>query len=217
MLNSEIWKNIEGFNGRYQVSTLGRVRNNRGRILKAYINNSGYACLKLAGGAQVNFLVHRLVASAFVKNADPSTQTVVNHINFNRLDNKASNLEWCSTQENLKASRVAGRMPYNRPTLGVKLSGQRKGTSQFHGVFRRDYQYKGVTRERWWAYLRVAGKTLETKSFPTELEAAQFYDLLLAKYKVSHKPKNFPNQTETPNDYPAREYSQAAGNGSHPG
>lgn len=193
MLNSEIWKDIGGFEGRYQVSNLGRVRNLKGRVLKPYINNSGYSCLKLAGGIQTNFLVHRLVARAFVENNSPATKDVVNHINFDRLDNSAVNLEWCDTQENLAASRAAGRMPYNKPTLGLKLGGQRSGTSRFHGVFRRDYKYKNTTRERWWAYLSVGGKTLETKSFPTELEAAKYYDSLVDKHGAATKPKNFPN------------------------
>lgn len=125
MLNEEIWKDVAGFENLYQVSNFGRVKNHKGLVLKPYTNNNGYECIKLAGREQRNFLVHRLVAIAFI----PTEQSnlTVNHIDFNRLNNRADNLEWCSTRQNLEHSRKAGRMPYNYPTLGKKLKGERKG------------------------------------------------------------------------------------------
>lgn len=212
MLNNEIWKTIQGFAGRYQVSNLGRIRTKR-KVMKPFTNNNGYDCIKFAGGAQKHFLVHRLVAEYFVQNPNPFEFTVVNHKDFNRRNNIAENLEWCTTRQNLKASRDANRMPYNFPTLGKKLGGQRRGTSTYHGVFRYDYRYKGKIVERWRAYLCVKGKRLESKSFPSEIEAARYYDFLLDKYQVTSKPRNF---IEMPNDYPEREYNQAVGNGSRP-
>ena len=214
MLNEEIWKDVIGFEGKYEVSTLGQVRNSLGRVMKPYINNSGYACIKLTGGDKKHFLVHRLVAAAFVDN--PAKHSVVNHLDSHRLNNAANNLEWCTTKENLQHARDLGRMPYNKPTLGKKLKGGRIGTSGFHGVFRRDYKYKGKVVEKWRCYLCVEGKVLESKTFPTELEAALHYDHLLAKYGITSKPKNFPKNFKMPNDHHESEYSQAAGNGSHP-
>ena len=191
VLNSEIWKDVVGFEGVYQVSDLGRVRNSRGMIMKFFTNNSGYFCIKLSvgNGKTKGFLAHRLVAAAFL--GEPEGNLVVNHINFDRLDNRLSNLEWCSTSENLEHSRAAGRMPPSYGSLGKKLSGGRKGSSEYHGVFRQDYKYKGKTVEKWRAYLCVEGRNLETKSYPTELEAAKYYDHMLDKYNITNKPRNF--------------------------
>ncbi|MRN38568.1 HNH endonuclease [Neisseria sp. N95_16] len=173
------------------MSNLGKIRNSKGKVLKTYTNNSGYACVKLASKRRRHCLVHRLVAEAFVVNPDPNKYNVVNHLDANRLNNVSSNLEWCSTKQNLAHARALGRMVYNKPTLGRKLKGQRVGSSSYYGVFRNDYKYKDTIKEKWVAYLRVNGKTLETKSFDTELEAAKYYDYLLDKYQVTTKPKNF--------------------------
>lgn len=194
MLNEEIWKDVVGFDGLYQVSNLGRVRNRRGKLMKFYQNNNGYLMLKLVGKPQTHYLVHRLVAMAFVSN--PENFSVVNHIDANRNNNQASNLEWCTTKGNINHAKQLGNMPYNKPTLGKKLGGKRKGTSQYFGVFRKDYKYKGKIVEKWCAYLCVCGKTLEQKSFLTELEAAQYYDALIAKYNITTKPLNFPNESK---------------------
>lgn len=193
MLNDEIWKDIDGYNGRYQVSTLGRVRNHQGRIMKPYIQNNGYLMVKLVGW-QRHWLVHRLVAITFIPN--PMNLPVVNHLDSNRTNNCVSNLEWVTTKQNVAHAKAFGRMVYNKPTLGLKLSGGRQGTSKYHGVFRRDYRYKDTVREKWWAYLCINGKDVERKSFPTELEAAQYYDYLVDKYGVTTKPKNFPNESK---------------------
>lgn len=194
MLNVEIWEEIKGYDGRYCVSSAGRIRNASGRILKFYLNNSGYLCIKLAGRSQTHYLVHRLVAETFLSN--PSHLPVVNHKDSDRLNNRVENLEWVTVKQNLDHARAKGRMPYNKPTLGKKLSGGRRGTSKYHGVFRKNYTYKGVTQERWVAYLCIQGRTLEQKLFLTEMQAALHYDYLIDKYAVDCKPKNFPNETK---------------------
>ncbi|MFY0128065.1 NUMOD4 domain-containing protein [Bacillus cytotoxicus] len=111
----ETWKDIEGFEGFYQVSNLGKIRSLdryvpkrngqkqffRGKIISTYINNSGYECVDLArGGKKVKNTVHRLVAKHFCKGYREKLD--VNHIDADRLNNKAENLEWMSRIENIR-------------------------------------------------------------------------------------------------------------------
>lgn len=102
---SERWADIDGFDGRYQVSTRGHVRSFahdkiNGRLLKITHYPNGYAKVQLgAGGPQL--LVHRLVAKAFIP-GDHMLQ--VNHLNGVRDDNRVENLEWLSCSDNHRHS-----------------------------------------------------------------------------------------------------------------
>ena len=119
----EVWKDIKGFEGRYQVSNMGRVRgldrwtNNerprfvKGKILKPTINKKehskfGYYHVSLSDGNRnyTHYEVHRLVALHFVPGYKEGL--VVNHINEYSLDNRAENLEWCTPGYNLAYSDV---------------------------------------------------------------------------------------------------------------
>lgn len=110
---SEIWKDIEGYDGKYQVSNLGRVRSvdhiercggknptmtrtYKGRILKQHLLNSGYLSVPII--LYPHILVHRAVAKAFV--AGYFNGAVVNHKDENRLNNRFDNLEWVTQKEN---------------------------------------------------------------------------------------------------------------------
>ena len=106
----EIWKNIEGFEGLYQVSSEGRVkslerkvhhgRTVKERILKPNMDRGGYLLVYLyAGGKRKTLKVHRLVCQAFHDN--PDNKQEVNHINEDKTDNRACNLEWCTRIENV--------------------------------------------------------------------------------------------------------------------
>ncbi len=118
----EIWKDIEDYEGLYQVSDLGRIKSlerdvvyskNKKpaarceRILKQHLNNAGYLFVTLAkNGINKMLYVHRLTAFAFVPN--PDNKPEVNHINSNKLDNRAINLEWNTPSENILHSYKHG-------------------------------------------------------------------------------------------------------------
>lgn len=93
----EKWKDVVGYEGLYEVSNTGEVRRN-GRKLKPALS-CGYKVVNLSkNGKERTYLVHRLVATAFVPNLNGDN--CVNHIDEQPLNNNASNLEWCSVAYN---------------------------------------------------------------------------------------------------------------------
>lgn len=108
----EMWKDIPGYVGLYQVSDLGRVRSVdrviprkngplplKGKILKQFVKNSGRLEVHLSReGKWTHWLVHRLVAIAFLDN--PNNLPQINHLNGDPRDNRLVNLEWCDQSRN---------------------------------------------------------------------------------------------------------------------
>lgn len=101
----EIWKDIEGYEGLYQISSFGNIRSfykhnfRKGDVLRTF-NNGGYRrALLYKDGVSKKILVHRLVANAFIPKVEG--KPLVNHIDGNRTNNRVDNLEWCTNQENI--------------------------------------------------------------------------------------------------------------------
>lgn len=108
-MNGEMWRDINGYKGYYQVSNFGRVKRVGGNILKPVPNGNGYVKVHLCKDAIVKkFFVHRLVAKAFVPN--PRGVDCVNHLDENPLNNRADNLEWVTKAENNRYGTMPQRI-----------------------------------------------------------------------------------------------------------
>lgn len=106
-LPNEIWKDVVGFEGIYLVSNLGRIQSLardrilENKILKQYINFSGYVIIKLQNNGKIfSRKVHRLVAIAFKPN--PNNYSEINYISGVKTENHVENLEWCDHHHNMK-------------------------------------------------------------------------------------------------------------------
>ena len=94
----EIWKDIEGYEGRYKVSNKGRVYDNKLDKFIGY-ESLGYMCVALCKDKkQKKCRVHRLVAQAFIPN--PDNLPGINHKDENKTNNCVENLEWCTVKYN---------------------------------------------------------------------------------------------------------------------
>lgn len=137
---NEIWKDINGFEGLYQVSNLGRVRSLdrvieridgrhaklRGVVLSPSINNAGYFQVALSReGIVCDKQIHSIVAETFLTKVDGFD---VDHINFNKLDNRVENLRYISHIDNVRRSvfyrtnydKSLGHNPNAKTIIGVK-------------------------------------------------------------------------------------------------
>jgi hypothetical protein len=121
----EIWKDIKGYEGLYQVSNLGNVKSLKFKnniILKGGIDSSGYKVVSLRdyNKKQSTKTVHRLVAIAFINNTQ--NKKCVNHINGIKTDNRIENLEWNTYNENMNHSFRTGlrKIGGNHP-MAVKM------------------------------------------------------------------------------------------------
>lgn len=96
----EQWKDIKGYEGYYQISSYGKVKNIvTGNILKPSKSKTGYLHITLCYTNRKDFLIHRLVALAFLQN--PNNFPEVNHKDEDKSNNCADNLEWCTAKYNV--------------------------------------------------------------------------------------------------------------------
>lgn len=101
------WKEIQGYNGRYFISSNGQIKNKYGKILKPWIRNGYYTIGLMINKKRTNYYVHRLVAEYFLSNPDKQ-RNFVNHLDGDKLNNNVSNLEWCTQQENVQHAYETG-------------------------------------------------------------------------------------------------------------
>lgn len=170
---SEIWKPVVNYEGLYEISNLGSLRScehkvpvsHRGyngyrtvhqQICKTGINKFGYEVVKLCKNRKYKqAFIHRLVAQAFIPNPDDLPQ--VNHIDENKLNNCADNLEWCTRKYNC-----------NYGTRNTKVSNSRKGM-----------QFTDAHREN----LRKAHKAIVTDEFREKMRNVHLGTRLTEEHK----------------------------------
>lgn len=130
-----VWLPVLGFEGVYEVSSLGQVRNQKGEILKQGIKRTPCTCYKVVhlwkDGAYYTKYVHRLIAEAFIPN--PNNLPMINHKDEDGTNNLISNLEWCTREYNVnygtakerRAKKIRGRESEKRkPVLQYDLDGK---------------------------------------------------------------------------------------------
>lgn len=133
-MDKEIWKDIENYEGIYQISSYGRIKslkrktNNqfgkRDIILKAQ-RNGNYLGVRLSkNGNTKTYFVHRLVAKVFIQN--PNNYNVVNHLDSNPLNNNVNNLELTTYKGNMQHCIMQGRFADNTKYLKHEGFGKKK-------------------------------------------------------------------------------------------
>lgn len=172
----EIWKDIEGYEGLYQVSNLGRVKNKkRNKILSLSKYRTGYSkCGLYKNHTPKTYAVHRLVAQAFIPN--PKHYPVVNHEDETRDNNRVDNLEWCTIKYNVNFGNAQKRKAENRDYYHSKYAvAQVKKMSHDNKI--PIYGFKG-DKKIWFSSSKVAAQY--TKATPSTVS-----DVLRGRYKTS--------------------------------
>ncbi len=162
----EIWKDIQGYEGIYQISDLGLVKSlsrnilksgkysykTKEKILKPSIDNDGYCVVTLSkNGIKKTRRNHLLVAESFLNHISNGMKLVVNHINFIKIDNSLKNLEIVTQRENANCKHIKSSSIYT----GVSWT---------------------KANNKWKAAIYVNGKTKHLGYFIIELEAHYAYE-----------------------------------------
>lgn len=180
----ELWKDIPGYSGKYEVSNLGKIRNYKTKnILKEFCNKStmGYNTVKLSNPRKT-FKIHRLVAICFIEKKDLQS-IYVDHIDNDRCNNDVRNLRWVTPRQNRYNSKGFGSSKY----LGVSVHSQkRKYTSQKTGKV--TYH---TSKPKFKASINNNGKCIHLGLFECEENAAKAYDEAAKKYHKEFANLNF--------------------------
>ena len=149
----ENWKDVEGYEGLYQVSDLGRVKSlkfGKERVLKGNINSSGYLSVGLCKNEKAKtVMVHQLMAMTFLDHKPNGHKLVVDHINNVSTDNRVSNLQLITNRKNTSKDRT--------------------GSSEYVGV----YWHKPA--KKWVAQIQINDKKKNLGYFKKEVEAHNAY------------------------------------------
>jgi hypothetical protein len=150
----EIYKDVIGYEGIYQVSNLGNVKSmkfNKEKILKPSKDSKGYLSINLSVNGVVKMRnIHQLVAESFLNHKRCGYKLVVNHLDFNKTNNNVSNLEIVSARENCNKKHL-------------------KSSSQYTGV------HWNKNLKKWMAYITISRKAKYLGCFDDELRAAHAY------------------------------------------
>jgi hypothetical protein len=169
----EIYKDIVGYEGIYQVSNMGNVKSlsriilirgkysskSTERILKACANSNGYLTVNLYNNSKINKKVHQIVAETFLNHIPCGFELVVNHKDFNKTNNKTDNLEIVTTRENANRKHLVS-------------------TSKYVGVsFNKSFN-------KWVSQIFVNGKPKYLGYYNTEIDAHNAYQLKLKEIVI---------------------------------
>jgi hypothetical protein len=167
----EIWKEVKGYEGLYEVSNIGRVKSlsrivlrngkypfkTKEKLMKPVINSYGYLRVILwDNGITKGRTIHQLVAIAFLNHIPCGFKLVVNHKDFNRQNNKVENLEAVTQRANTNQKHL-------------------KSTSEYTGVC---WDKK---RNKWRSQIHLNGNVKYLGTFTNELEASNAYQVALNK------------------------------------
>jgi hypothetical protein len=152
---NEIWKDIDGYNGIYQVSSFGRIKSfkcKKETILNGSDGGHGYLKVTLN---KKSLVVHQLVAIAFLNHKPCGFNLVVNHKDFNRQNNNVNNLEIITQRENANRKHIPSSSKY----VGVS--------------YRKPYK----------SQIKIKGKNILIGYYETEIEAHNAYQNKLKQIK----------------------------------
>lgn len=155
----EVWKPVKGFEDYYSVSNLGRVKSEPryvnsaygprlkpGKIMRPYNNGNGYLATHFyVDKKRTVRYIHRLVAEAFIDN--PLGKPEVNHLDYDRMNNVATNLEWSTDLENTRysADRMRGPKKTVYSNTGERYVTYRKSRNEYRLTIPGDKEYRFKT------------------------------------------------------------------------
>ncbi|MBE9490945.1 MAG: HNH endonuclease [Bacteroidetes bacterium] len=158
MTTKEIWKDVPGYEGFYQASSLGRIKGldrlkwnrfkyyiHKGRILKPSLSKNGYLRVQLCLNNKIKYKnIHQIIAITFLNHIPNGRIDVVNHINFNKQDNRVENLEITTTRENSNKKHLKSVSKYigvgwHKATNKWYASITIKGKNKWLGVYSKEY------------------------------------------------------------------------------
>ena len=158
-MSNETWLDIVGFEGRYKISSNGKIMNfNVGNIIKPWLNTRGYASVTLRkDGKSKSLKVHKLMAITFLNHIPSGMLNVVDHIDGNKLNNSIDNLRIVSQRKNMSNTK-------------------RKTYSKYVGV---SFDKRS---NKWISNIKIDGKGKFLGSFKCELAAAYAYNKKIIQY-----------------------------------